>query len=598
MNHSVSIWHTLWHLIRYAQRLYWADTIVWLFIAGLPAIPGIIIREFFNTLTEESTGLLSVWGWIAVFLAIGLARVTAIFMGRITKTQHRFTISSLIRHNLLQGLMQRPGAEPLTDKQTDRAVSPGAVISFFRDDAQQLENNVVFTNEIFGEAVFAIGSLVLLLSVNAQITMLVFLPLALIAIVLKQIGDRLKRYRRASRQATQQVTSMVGEMFSAVQAIKVANAEKSVLNRLRQTCARRQQLMVRDRLLTAILESSFENLVSVGTGVILLFAAWSMRSPNQNLSVGDLALFIYYLSYITNFFAFGGEFFTLTKQSEVSVERMTGLIDSEASDITAHHPLYLKPIAGRTPELPQIQSTPAFRTDRLQKLDALNLTYNYPGTDRGITDISLQLKRGSFTVITGQVGSGKTTLLRVLMGLLPRQSGNIYWNGQQVNRPDRFFVPPKSAYTPQVPQLFSNTLRENILLGLDKSHEEIETAIALAIFDRDLAAMPKGLNTPIGVKGMRLSGGQLQRAATARMLIRQPDLLVFDDLSSALDVETEQKLWSRLFSIHSSQPDWTPTCLVVSHRPTVLERSDRIYLLDRGRVEMTGTFDDLPAEYL
>ena len=184
------------------------------------------------------------------------------------------------------------------------------------------------------------------------------------------------------------------------------------------------------------------------------------------------------------------------------------------------------------------------------------------------------------------------------MGLLPKQAGNIYWNGQQVIHPDRFFVPPKSAYTPQVPQLFSNALRENILLGLDKSHEEIETAIALALFDRDLAAMPNGLNTPIGVKGMRLSGGQLQRAATARMLIRQPDLLVFDDLSSALDVETEQKLWSRLFSIDSSQPDWTPTCLVVSHRPTVLERSDRIYLLDRGRVEMTGTFDDLPAEYL
>ena len=109
--------------------------------------------------------------------------------------------------------------------------------------------------------------------------------------------------------------------------------------------------------------------------------------------------------------------------------------------------------------------------------------------------------------------------------------------------------------------------------------------------------MPNGLNTPIGVKGMRLSGGQLQRAATARMLIRQPDLLVFDDLSSALDVETEQKLWSRLFSIGSSQPDWTPTCLVVSHRPTVLERSDRIILLDRGRVEMMGTFDDLPAGF-
>ncbi|VEP12995.1 ABC transporter ATP-binding protein [Hyella patelloides LEGE 07179] len=594
----ISIWHSLWQLIRYNQRLYWADTILWLFIAGLPALPGLIIREFFNALTNESSFLLSIWGWIALFLGIGLARIVAIFTGCITKTQHRFTMSSLIRHNLLMGLMNRPGAEPLTDRgNSDRSVSPGAIISFFRDDAYQLENNVVFTNEIFGEAVFAVGSLVLLLSINAQITLLVFLPLILIIIILQRISDRLKLYRRASRQATQQVTSMVGEMFSAVQAIKVANAEESVLARLRQTCDRRQQLMVRDRLLTAILESSFENLVSIGTGVILLFAAWLMRSPNDSLSVGDLALFIYYLSYITNFFAFGGEFLAQTKQSEVSLERMAGLIDSEGSGITAHHRLYLKPIAKQTPKLPRIQSLPLLESDRLQDLLALNLTYCYPGTNRGITDVSLRLRRGSFTVITGQVGSGKTTLLRVLMGLLPMQSGEIYWNGQKVNNPSQFFAPPRSAYTPQVPQLFSNTLRENILLGLEKSNEELEMAIALAVFDRDLATMPNGLNTPIGVKGMRLSGGQLQRAATARMLIRQPDLLVFDDLSSALDVETEQKLWSRLFSIHSANPNWTPTYLVVSHRRSVLDCSDRIILLDRGRVEMTGTFDDLPSTY-
>ena len=183
------------------------------------------------------------------------------------------------------------------------------------------------------------------------------------------------------------------------------------------------------------------------------------------------------------------------------------------------------------------------------------------------------------------------------MGLLPMQSGEIYWNQREIKQPDRFFVPPRIAYTPQVPQLFSNTLRENILLGLDASHEELERAIALAVFDRDLAAMPEGLNTPIGIKGMRLSGGQLQRAATARMLIRQPDLLVFDDLSSALDVQTEQKLWSRLFSIHSTNPNWTPTYLVVSHRRNVLEQSDRIILLNRGRVEMTGTYRDLPSTY-
>lgn len=597
------IWHLLWRMIRYAQRLYWADTLFWLFITGLPAIPGILIREFFNTLTDQSAFSLSAWAWIALFLATGFARIVAIFVGRITKTQHRFTMSALVRHNLLAGLMRRPGAEPLAIAGNDQTISPGAVISFFREDASQIEDNVVGTNEILGEGVFAVGSLILLFSVNAVITLFVFLPLVLIAVILHRVGDRIKRYRRASRQATQQVTSIVGEIFSSVQAIKVAGAEETVLSHCRQLCDRRRQLMVRDQLLTAILESSFENLVSIGTGAILLIAAHSMRLPEAwpgqsqvgSLTVGDFALFVYYLSYVTYFLSFLGGFLTLTKQSEVSFERMAGLTNTDATAITDHHPLYLKPITRQQPDFPPIQAPSISSDEYLQEVVLQNATYHYPGTNRGITDVSLHLKRGSFTVITGQVGSGKTTLLRVLMGLLPMQSGEIYWNGHQVTNPADFFVPPRSAYTPQVPQLFSSTLRDNILLGLEQTDDELEQALALAVFDQDLATMPDGLDTLIGPKGMRLSGGQLQRAAAARMVTRQPDLLVFDDLSSALDVETEQKLWARLFSIHSAT--WTPTFLVVSHRRTVLERSDRIIVLNHGRIEMEGTFGELPPSY-
>lgn len=609
-----SIWHLLWQLIRYAQGLYWLDTLLWLLIAGLPAVPGILIREFFNALTHQSTFSLSLWVWIALFLAIGLARITVIFTGRITKTQHRFTMSALVRHNLLKGLMQHPGAHPLTLGKTHDPISPGAVVSFFREDASQIEDNVVGTNEIFGEGVFAVGSLILLLSVNARITLFVFLPLMLMALILHSIGDRIKRYRRDSRQATQQVTSLVGEVFASVQAIQVAGAEKTVLNHVRQLCNRRQEVMVRDQLLTAVLESSFENLVSIGTGAILLVAAQAMQSPAQALTVGDFALFVYYLSYITYFFAFLGGFFTQTKQSDVSFERMAALLNADTQTIVAHHPLYLKPILGRQPAFPKHQPLPARQTDHLKELVALNLTYHYPGTNRGITNVALQLKRGSFTVVTGQVGSGKTTLLRVLLGLLPMQAGEIYWNGNRVTNSAEFFVPPRSAYTPQVPQLFSNTLRENILLGLVQDEGELyqdvitarlKQALALSVFDQDLATMPDGLDTLIGPRGVRLSGGQIQRAAAARMIIRQPDLLVFDDLSSALDVETEQKLWTRLFTLSPPSPtskiqnpkSRLPTYLIVSHHPAVLKRSDRIIVLNQGRVEMEGTFDELPTAY-
>jgi ATP-binding cassette subfamily C protein len=266
------------------------------------------------------------------------------------------------------------------------------------------------------------------------------------------------------------------------------------------------------------------------------------------------------------------------------------------------------------------------RAEPLQELQVRNLTYRYPNSSNGITDINLTLRRGSLTVITGPVGAGKTTLLRVLLGLLPKQAGQILWNGAEVTNPASFFIPPYAAYTPQIPQLFSASLRDNLLLGLEDriAPASVEQAVTTAVFDKDLAAMPNGLGTLVGTKGLRLSGGQKQRAAAVRMLLRQPELLVFDDLSSALDIETEQQLWERLFqgrgkwtnrsepeegnrktasthedlsllpirasnplaSVHSST--YQPTCLVVSHRPAVLQRADWVIVLDAGRIRFSG----------
>ena len=325
-----SIWQLLWQMIRYAQRLYWVDTLLWLGIIGLPIVPGVLIREFFNSLSDRSVSQESHWVWIGLLLAVGLARVVVIFTGRITKTQHRFLMSGLIRHNLLLVLLQRPGAE-LAASARGETTSPGAILSFFRDDAFQIENTVVGTNEIFAEAVFADISVGLLLSVNAQMTLLVFLPLCVIATLAHQAAHRLKRYRRASRQATQQVTGLIGEMLTAVQAVKVAGAEAQMLNELRGRCDHRRQKMVRDQVFSALLDSGFENIVSLGTGLILLVIAQSVNTQTT-FTVGDFALFIYYLTFVTYFLGFLGSFVATTKQSEVSFERMAGLVGEWESE--------------------------------------------------------------------------------------------------------------------------------------------------------------------------------------------------------------------------------------------------------------------------
>ena len=628
-----SIWQLLWQMIRYAQRLYWVDTLLWLFIFGLPAVPGVLIREFFDSLTHQSQLDGSAWVWIGLLLATGLARVVVIFTGRITKTQHRFTMSALIRHNLLRSLLQRPGAELAAGAASSRKTSPGELLSYFRDDAFQIEDTVVATNEIFAAGVFAIGSVVLLLSVNATMTLLVFLPMCAIATLAHQAARRLKRYRRASRQATQQVTGLIGEIFTAVQAIKVAGAETNVLEELTTRCDRRRQLMVRDQVFTAILDSGFANIVSFGTGLLLLVASQNLGTQGE-LTVGDFALFVYYLSFVTYFLEFFGSFLAATKQSEVSFERMAEMLQGErvnavkdgrldetaikprlahprihspthpfchsSTPLTHPHPLYLKPIIGPQPSLPSLSA--AATRDPLQELRVEKLTYRYPRSNHGITDINFTLKRGSLTVITGRVGAGKTTLLRVLLGLLPMQAGGLFWNDQPLQDPANFLVPPQAAYTPQVPQLFSASLRDNLLLGLaNVNTTQLERTLSTVAFATDLATMPKGLETLMGTRGFRLSGGQKQRIAAARMLLRQPELFVFDDLSSALDVETEQQLWSNLLqntSLLSHSPTlplpYSPTFLAVSHRPSVLKQADQLIVLEAGQIIFSG----IPHEFL
>ena len=277
-----------------------------------------------------------------------------------------------------------------------------------------------------------------------------------------------------------------------------------------------------------------------------------------------------------------GVFFARWKQAVVSIERMDRLLQgAPPSALVRKTPIYL------SGAFPSAHDASPVEAESLQGLSVAGLTYRFPGSEKGIFDVDLRLEQGSFTVVTGRIGAGKSTLLRVLLGLLPAESSEIHWNGRRVHAPASFFVPPVSAYISQRPSLFSESLREDILLGLDADDAMLAQAVRAAVLEPDLAQLENGLETVVGPRGVRLSGGQRPRAAAARMFIRQAELLVCDDLSSALDVETEQLLWERLFSRRDA------TYLVVSHRRPLLRRADQSIVLKSGRVEDVGRLDSL-----
>jgi ATP-binding cassette subfamily B protein len=560
----MSVWRLGWRVSQHEPRSFWTGYLLFVLFFTFPVLSGWLLGRGFNAL---STGHNTRVFWIGGALILcEVARMSAIHVGALMWTRAWVHMQSLLRANLLTAQVASGGPEA-----GQPVGSAGEAITHFRDDVEDVTMFIDGFVDISAGVVFTALAGLVLGSVDGRAALMLLIPLVGVAMATRTLDARIKRYRAADRVAASAVSGLLGDVMAAATTVKVNNAIEPTIAQLSKLVDARRRTAVRDRVLDESVWAFSQGAADVGLGLVLLSAAGAMAAGR--FSVGELAVFSAYLGWLSFLPRMVGRMLARRKQVSVAFDRMSLLVaDANVGNTVSvrHLPIGLKQKRVR-PDAPRPERVP------LDVFDVRHLSAHYPSGD-GVHDISFSVRRGSFTVITGPIGSGKSTLLRAMLGLAHQAdvTGEVTWNGVTLVDRAAFLIPPNAAFLPQVPQLISDSVADNIALGaIDEA--QLQLALELAAVSADIDEMPDGTKTMIGPRGLRLSGGQRQRVATARALVHSPELVVLDDLSSALDIETELQLWANLANVGI-------TVIAVSHRAVAFDRADQLLRLDGGRL--------------
>lgn len=552
-----------WRLLRNDPVAYALSWLQWVAFHLSPLAVGWAVKLVLDRLSEDTSGV--PWSLIGVVIGLELARWTLLVSAAVQWHGAWVGWQTVPRVNLLESLST--GGGPVAGRLPG---SPGEAVSRFRDDVQDVALVLDIWLDISGALVSAGLAIAVMAAIEPLAAVAVVIPVTIALAVSVAFGPKLRTWRRDAREATAAVTSFIGDTFGSILAIKTGGAELAAGKRFTELNDRRARVALKDAVGSELIRTLGYGTGEVTVGVVLVMVAASLR--NDELSVGDIALFASYVTVIAGVAKWAGRMAIYHRQADVSTDRLAELTTDRS------RPPVVRRVQTHLRHGPPLLTPLELETEPLQTVEIEDLTVIHTGGHVGVTEASLRVSAGELVVVTGQVGSGKTSLLRGVLGLVPVASGTVRWNGSVVD-PATWMVPPRVSYLPQVPRLFSESVSETVLLGLGDS--ELDRAIWLACMEEDVARMENGVATIVGPKGVRLSGGQVQRTAAARAFVRKPQLLVVDDLSSALDVDTELEMWRRL---RSSSPT---AALIVSHRTNILAMADRIVRLGEGRMVNT-----------
>ncbi|MGM0922031.1 MAG: ABC transporter ATP-binding protein [Bacillota bacterium] len=405
--------------------------------------------------------------------------------------------------------------------------------------------------------------------ISWKLTFAAIIPLPIMAVAMGIYGKKIHARFMAAQDAFGDMNDQVLESVAGVRVIRAYVQEKADVNRfntLTDDVFRKNASVAK---IDALFEPTMKLLVGISYLIGLGYGAYLVF--HNEITLGELVSFNVYLGMmIWPMFAIG-ELINIMQRGNASLDRINETLSYEA-DVKNH-------------EQPQHVDSP-------KKIEFKNVSFKYPSSEvENLKHVSFTVNRGDTIGIVGKTGSGKTTIVKQLLRQYPAGSGQITMSGVPIEKIPLETLQRFIGYVPQDHVLFSRTVRENILFGKkDGSDAELNKAIDLAFFRKDLEMLPDGLNTLVGEKGVALSGGQKQRISIARALLVNPEILILDDSLSAVDAKTETAIIS---NIRSERAD--KTTFITTHRLSAVEHADWILVLDEGKIIEEGRHQTLLA---
>jgi ATP-binding cassette subfamily B multidrug efflux pump len=447
-----------------------------------------------------------------------------------------------------------------------------SLITRTTNDVQQVQMLALMTFLLMVSApIMGVGGIVMALRQDVPLSSLLLVVVPVLGAVIALIISRMRPLFRLTQTRIDTINRVLREQITGVRVVRAFVRDREEQRRFAKANDELFDVSLAIGRLLAFMFPSVMVVINLSSVGVLWFGGH--RIDSGAMQVGSLTAFLSYLMQILMSVMMATFMFMMVPRAEVSAERISEVLDTESSVVP--------PVQPKNP--PAVQGV----------LELREVEFRYPGAeDCVLLGIDLVARPGDITAVIGSTGSGKTTLLNLIPRLFDATGGEVSVDGIDVRELDPTILSDSVGMVPQIPYLFSGTIATNLRYGKpDATDDELWRALEIAQARDFVEAMAEGLDAPIAQGGTNVSGGQRQRLAIARALVRQPKIYLFDDSFSALDYATDAALRAAL-----TREITDATVVIVAQRVSTIRHADQIVVLDAGRVVGTGTHDELMAD--